>query len=169
MPPNTDRPMNKMRPCRAVGGVVPREMPLLPVLLMLLAGFAATPLAAQSASGGVESDPSIDYRREVFRYQAAGRPDPFRPLVGSADLGVRIEDLMLRGVIFDPDPARSLAVIGRVGEDRPVRASLGDRIGGVRVVAIRPGSIDVVVEEFGIVRRETLTLSRGPASEVSND
>ena len=42
---------------------------------------------------------------------------------------------------------------------------MGERIGGVRVVAIGPRSVDVVVEEFGVARRETLELKRTPAND----
>jgi hypothetical protein len=138
------------------------------VLGLALGGVETGPLHAQSASP-VRDDSGLNYRRESFRYPGASRPDPFRPLVGSAEVGVRLEDLTLRGVIYHPDTGRSVAVIARTGEDRPLRAVVGDRIGGIRLVAIRPGAVDLLVEELGVARRETLTLSRGQAIGVSND
>lgn len=114
---------------------------------------AATPRVAAG-------DSTVVYSRELFRYSGLGRPDPFRSLMGSAELGVRVEDLALRGVVYHPDASRSVAVLSRVGAERPLRAHVGDRIGGILVVTIRPNSIDVVVEEFGIARRETLQITK---------
>lgn len=125
-----------------------------PLVLAALLALAAPGAAAAQA----QPDTVAIYEREVFRYQRAGRPDPFRSLLGSADLGVRAEDLALVGVVYNEDPARSVAVITQAGAERRVRARVGERIGGVRVVAIRPTSVDLVIEEFGIARRETLAL-----------
>lgn len=114
------------------------------------------PLAAPAAAQ--ESGPPDVYRREVFTYDRAGRPDPFRSLLGSADLAIRVEDLVLRGIVYNPDPRRSVVVFGERGSERRFRAKLGDRIGGIRIVAIRARSVDVSVEELGVTRRETLQL-----------
>ena len=110
----------------------------------------------------------ILYRREVFRYPAGGRPDPFRSLLGSAELGVRVEDLALRGVVYNPDPARSVAMLTREGAERPIRARVGDRIGGIRILTIRANSIDVLVEELGVARRETLRITRAATPKATN-
>ena len=131
----------------------------------------ASPTAAQSAAPATSAastrsapgDTAIVYRREVFRYYPSGRPDPFRPLVGDADLGVRLEHLALRGVVSHTDPSRSVAVLAREGQQRLVRVRIGQSIGGIRVLAIRPNSIDVLVEELGVARRATLQITRAPA------
>lgn len=104
------------------------------------------------------ADTALVYEREVFRYQRGGRPDPFRSLLTHAELGVRSEDLTLLGVIHHPDPSQSVAVLAQRGADRRVRARVGDRLGSIRIVAIRQRSIDIVVEEFGVARRETLEI-----------
>ena len=75
-------------------------------LLALLLTLASAPLAAQApaaaapragqvaAAAPAAALPAGDvYRREVFRYQAGGRPDPFRPLLSGDDMGVRVQDL----------------------------------------------------------------------------
>jgi hypothetical protein len=133
-------------------------------LSLALAGalWSASGAAAQSAPPAVATgvDSAVVYRREVFHYSATGRPDPFHSLVGSADLGVRVEDLALRGVVYHPDPSRSVAVLAREGVERPVRARVGERVGGIRVLNIRPNSVDVLVEEFGVARRETLQITK---------
>lgn len=123
--------------------------------------------SAPSASPPAVRQPPVDsqviYRREVFDYSRAGRPDPFRSLVGSADLGIRVEDLSLRGVVVHPNASQSVAVIAREGNPRLIRARVGDRIGGIRIVAIRPRNIEVVIEDLGVARRETIEITRVPA------
>jgi hypothetical protein len=49
-------------------------------------------------------------------------------------------------------------VLVRRGVDRPIRARVGDRVGGLQVVAIGPRSVELVIEEFGIARRATVEL-----------
>ncbi|HET7321341.1 MAG TPA: hypothetical protein VFI96_02525, partial [Longimicrobiaceae bacterium] len=133
--------------------------------LLLLAGAAAVtpPLARAQAP----ADSSADYRREIFSYERGGRPDPFRPLLSSIELGVRIEDLTLRGVIYNRQPGRSVAVIEQTGVERLRRVRAGDRIGTVRILSIGPRSVDVVVNELGVTRRATLQLKR-PSSNLDS-
>ena len=121
-------------------------------LLFLLAG-SALPAAAQDSSGG-----PVVYRREVFQYQRAGRPDPFRSLLNSADLGVRFEDITLLGVIHSPNPNQSVAILSVTGQEGRVRARVGSRIGNITIAAIQPRRIDVLINEFGVARRESLQL-----------
>lgn len=129
---------------------------LFPMLGLAAASFAgAAPLAGQGSEA-----PPIVYEREVFDYPRSGRPDPFRSLLSDGQLGIRVEDLSLRGVVFHPDPGRSVAVIARAGIDRRIRARVGDRIGQLRVVAIGPRSVDIVIEELGVTRRERLEIRR---------
>lgn len=49
----------------------------------------ALPAAGAPAPTAVLPETDV-YRREVFRYQAGGRPDPFRPLLTGEDMGVTI-------------------------------------------------------------------------------
>ena len=96
---------------------------------------------------------------------------PYEVVVGRgllADLGVRVEDLALRGVVFHPDPTRSVAMLTREGAERPIRARVGDRIGGIRILTIRPNSIDVLVEELGVARRETLQITRAATPKATD-
>jgi type II secretory pathway component PulC len=147
-------------------------MRFLPVVLALSVMLVASPVAAHgqeveevesAAENGTEEGAvhqSLRYEREVFRYQRAGRRDPFRSLLGTADLAVRAEDLVLRGVIVNPDPRQSVAVIREARGDRQFRVRPGDRIGGIRVVAIQPDRVDLVVEELGVARSHTLRIRR---------
>jgi len=120
---------------------------------LLLCAAPAAPAAAQS--NGTDE---IIYRREVFQYQRGVRPDPFRSLLGSVDLGVRIEDLSLRGIVFHENPRESVAILVENGTSRRIRARIGQRIGGITIVGIQPRRVDVVVEDFGVPRRESLYL-----------
>jgi hypothetical protein len=152
--------------------------PILPVALLLTmpgqgsAQESATPVAAPAAeptgaveagaTGGSAEVPSttVIYEREVFEYSAGGRPDPFRSLLQDGELGIRIEDLMLRGVVYHPDPARSVAVLSQTGSQRRIQARVGERVGTLRILSIQPERVEVVVEELGVARRETLTIVR---------
>lgn len=126
---------------------------------MRLAGALALGVVFGIPASAQQSEPAPVYHREVFSYDRGGRPDPFRSLLGSADLAIRIEDLVLRGVVYNPNaPASSVAVFGESGSTRRFRAKAGDRIGGIRVLVIRPKSVDVSIEELGVTRRETLQL-----------
>jgi len=145
-----------------------------PGLVALVAlGVLAGSGSALSAQDAEETQPAsassaeersvqeaLRYDREIFRYERAGRRDPFRSLLGTADLGVRAEDLVLRGVIVNPDPRQSVAVIREASGDRQFRVRPGDRIGGIRVVAIHPDRVDLVVEELGVARSHTLRIRR---------
>ncbi len=130
------------------------------VLASLIAaalGIAAPADAQQSA------DSVLVYRREVYRYAQTARPDPFRSLLRAADLGLRFEDLRLKGVVYDPDPQRSVAIFGVEGSERRIRARPGDRLGGMSVVAIQPRRVDLLVDDLGVARRESLLLKAEPA------
>jgi len=111
------------------------------------------------AAAQVAGDTVLVYDREIFRYDRSGRPDPFRSLLTNSELGVRTEDLSLLGVIFHPNPSQSVAVLAQRGVERRFRVRVGERLGSVRIVAINQRSIDVIVEEFGLARRERLEIS----------
>lgn len=129
----------------------------------ILLGFGAAPLAAQETAAELDLEAvggTVLYEREVFDYSAAGRPDPFRSLLSDAELGVRVEDLTLRGVVYNRDPSLSVAVLTQQGSDRRIRARVGERVGSLRILAIEPDHVEIVVEELGVARRETLRITR---------
>jgi hypothetical protein len=122
--------------------------------------IAASMLEAAPAVGQVASLDTLSvYRREVFTYDRARRMDPFRSLLNTADLGVRFEDLTLQGIMYHPNPARSVVILSQRGSTRRIQARVGDRIGGLTIVAVGPRTVEVIVEEFGVARRETMELS----------
>jgi hypothetical protein len=123
--------------------------------LAAAAAVVATPGAADAQALG---DTAVVYEREVFEYSRAGRVDPFRSLLDDAELGVRLEDLTLQGVMYDADASQSVAVLSRAGSTRPLRVRVGDRIGGIRVLTIGQRRVELLIEEFGVARRGTLEL-----------
>lgn len=109
------------------------------------------------------------YQREVFRYDRTGRPDPFRSLLTAEELGYRIEDMLLSGVIYSPDARRSVAVLSDAVSGRRFRLRVGERIGGITVTSIQPRKVEVVVNEFGVIRRESLQLKRPEPSRGAEE
>jgi hypothetical protein len=124
-------------------------------LLAVVVALDPNVLEAQSAA-----ELQVIYRREVFEYSRNGRPDPFRSLIGTMDLGIRPEALSLRVVLADPDQRESVAIFTELGEGRRIRVRTGDRIGGMTVIAIHPRRVDVVIEEFGVPRRESFFVKK---------
>ncbi|HYH83211.1 MAG TPA: hypothetical protein VEX86_25670 [Longimicrobium sp.] len=145
--------------------------------LALILALAAAPLFAQVpaapappagalAAASPATLPAGDvYRREVFRYQRGGRPDPFTPLLTAAELGFRVEDLRLTSIIYSPDGARSIAVFAEGDSARRYRLHQGQRLGTMTVVRIWPQRVDVRVDEFGGSRLQTVLLQRAQRQE----
>jgi hypothetical protein len=129
------------------------------------------------------------FEREIFRYPAFQRRNPFQPLVGS-DAGPRFEQMELRGVIYDSDPSRSVALLGLRGRveqrlrqqvqralqaqeagtappqmdtifvpEPSVRVKVGQTWGNVRVVQIERDHIILDVTDFGLTERRTLAMN----------
>jgi hypothetical protein len=124
----------------------------------------AAPAAAQPAAPAADSTlrPIENYRREVFRYQRGGRPDPFQPLLSAADLGYRVEDLRLTSIVYSPNAQQSIAVFAVADSSGRYRLRVGQRLGSITVVAIYPRRVDVQVNDFGVARVQSLTLQRTP-------
>ncbi len=110
-------------------------------------------------------------------YVSDGRRDPFLPLTGThsreEDGPPRLEQLELTGV-FRGGPGNSLVVL----EDRARRGHfvrVGETLGNARLLEILPDAAVFEVDDYGIVRRDTLRLvpDRGgvgtaPPSPVSS-
>src|SRR5687767_15582633 len=103
---------------------------------------AARPVAAAAGAPAAATLPAADvYRREVFRYQRGGRPDPFQPLLSAAELGFRVEDLRLTAIIYSP-AGRSVAVFASGDSARRYRLRQGQRLGTMTVLRISPQRVD---------------------------
>ena len=128
---------------------------------------AQDPVAAPPP-GQVETE--LAFEREVFRYPAGARLNPFRPLVAADEGGPRFEQLRLMGVYLLGDASRSLAVLGtgvltidadggmQAGEGDAYYLKVGQTVGNVTLIEIRRDSIVVDVEEFGLLDRRIMEL-----------
>jgi hypothetical protein len=98
--------------------------------------------------------------REQFSYEGGGR-DPFLSLLKSGDIRPLLSDLKLVGVYYDGRyPARSVAVLRDVTNNKAYRAKPGDILGRLKVTTIRPREIVFTVQEFGFERQESLQLAK---------
>ena len=128
------------------------------VLLAALPRAAQAPAPPAGAIPGSQPEPKLAFDREVFAYPAEGRRDPFKPLLSGAGAGGPLfADLSLRGIIYSPDPRRSVALV-QMGNRRSFRLRRGDIIGNARVLEIQPLRVRFAVENFGQVRNEVLEL-----------
>ncbi|HEX8211244.1 MAG TPA: hypothetical protein VF584_13805, partial [Longimicrobium sp.] len=137
----------------------PRSRAALAAVALAL-GLAAPAAAQPAAPADSAVRPIENYRREVFRYQRGGRPDPFQPLLSAADLGYRVEDLRLASIVYSPNPRQSIAVFTVGDSAGRHRLRTGQRLGSITVLAIYPRRVDVQVNDFGVARVQSLTFQR---------
>lgn len=110
------------------------------------------------------------FEREVFTYPMFERRNPFRPQTGDDALGPRFEDLVLLGVIIDPDPTRSIAVVGarppgatsEQAATRTFRLRRGQAVGNARLIDIQRRQVLMEVDDFGQRETRVLDLIRQP-------
>ncbi len=123
---------------------------------------------------GPPAETELTFEREIFVYPSFERLNPFRPLLATDTGGPRHERLRLSGIIYSEIPGRSVATlstsIATIAEDGTITANIGDSyylkvgqtIGTPTVVEIGHESIEVDVEEFGIMDRKTMRLLNVP-------
>ena len=115
--------------------------------------------AAAQEAGQARPDTMEVYEREIFEYPLFDRRDPFLALTAGMAIGPRFEDLTLVGVLFSPEQG-SVANLTDVKTGKRYRTRAGDRLGDIRVVAIREDQVDFVITSFGVSRQETLRVTR---------
>lgn len=145
-----------------------------PLTVVAVALLLAGPLAAQAkppaapagrpdSAGRPAPKPDAGppvLRREVFSYEGGGR-DPFLSLLKSGDIRPLLTDLKLVGIYYDGRyPARSVAVLRDVTNNKVYRAKSGEILGRLKVTTIRPREIVFTVQEFGFERQESLQLAK---------
>jgi hypothetical protein len=128
---------------------------------------AAAEAQAQAPPQQPAPEPELVFEREIFRYPAFQRRNPFIPLEGAAG-GIRFEQLSLIGIMYSPDPTASVAVLStggvQVAADGTVSAVPGDAynvkvgqtIGNTTIREIQRDRVIVDVEEFGLTDRRTM-------------
>ncbi len=108
---------------------------------------------------------TVVVERESFAYAGEGRRDPFRSLMATAALRPLPSELRLVAVAYDPTGVSSVAIL-RDGTTRAQhRVGVGERVGRMRVVRIRPRTVVFAVEELGFSRTEVVTLSDSSATK----
>lgn len=124
-----------------------------------------TATGAVSQAGGRRGQVSI--LRETFTYSDGGRRDPFVSLMASGELRPIFTDLSLTGVVLDPDPRKSLALLVDVSTGESYRVRVGQTLGRMRVQRIGLADVTFSIDEFGLSRSETVTIDKtkkaGPA------
>jgi len=128
-------------------------------------------IEAQEPPAGPPPEPELVFEREVFEYPSFPRSNPFVPLSASDQGGPRYEQLTLTGIIWDPDPTFSVAVVTTgavtVAADGTVtvspgaayNAKVGQRIGNTTIREIQRDRVVVDVEEFGLTDRRTMFIA----------
>jgi len=120
----------------------------------------AAPAAAQRTDSVRAEQAPVSLVREVFAYEGGGR-DPFLSLLKSGDIRPLLTDLKLVGIYYDGRyPARSVAVLRDVTNNKVYRAKTGEILGRLKVTTIRPREIVFTVQEFGFERQESLQLAK---------
>ena len=125
---------------------------------------AAAPAAATGDTAGATSvaqrgaKGEITFYREQFAYEDGGRRDPFYSLFASGELRPVLSDLRLVAVIYDPTGRNSVAILREGATKDQYRVKVGQMLGRMRVTAILPKQINVVIDEFGYSRQESLAL-----------
>ncbi|HEX9755621.1 MAG TPA: hypothetical protein VGA42_07920 [Gemmatimonadales bacterium] len=120
------------------------------------------PAGARRAAAGLDPAPAEagPLEREVFSYSGASR-DPFESALANANLGPELPDLTLVAVYLDLDAnARNVAVLRERITGRRYTIQEGDRLGRMRVVTIRERNVTFLIDDFGVERRESLSLRR---------
>jgi hypothetical protein len=117
------------------------------------------PRRARPATAQVASQ-SGELVREVFAYSGGSR-DPFESLIASASVGPELPDLSLVGIYIDQaDRDRSVVTLRERLSGKRYNLRAGDRLGRLRVAAIRERDVDFIVDDFGTERRESLSLRK---------
>ena len=126
---------------------------------------------AQEGPPQQQAETELVFEREVFRYPAFERRNPFRPLsIGEGGI-VRYEQLTLMGILYSENPSESVAVLGTGeltisedgagatrGEGQAFYAKVGQTVGNVRILEIHATQVVVEVEEFGIMEQKIMEL-----------
>lgn len=121
------------------------------------------------------TETELVFDREVFRYPAFTRRNPFRPLLAADSGGPRFEQLSLIGIMYSDDPSASVAVVSTGGvalaEDGTLSAvdgdafylKVGESVGNATVREIHRDRVEVTVSEFDDqIPRTMVFVSRRP-------
>lgn len=107
------------------------------------------------------------FEREVFRYPATARRDPFAPPSGAEAPAGDGRLPRLLGLILHQDPSLGIALLARAASEgadaplRPLRLRVGEKAAGLRLVEIAQDRVVVeIATPNGAAERRTLLLPR---------
>lgn len=98
--------------------------------------------------------------REAFSYSSGGLRDPFVSLMASGELRPIFSDLVLTGVIYDPEGRRSVALLVDASTGEAYRIRAGQTLARMKVTKIGMQDISFSIDEFGLSRSETLIIDK---------
>ena len=107
---------------------------------------------------GIDVEQAGDFRVIVIGRSSLGKSVAEKGNQGE-QIGPRFDDLVLNGVLYNP-AVGSVATMTDQKTGKRYRAREGDRLGEIRIAAIRAQEVDFVITSFGISRRETLRVER---------
>ncbi len=121
---------------------------------------APTPAAPRPLPAEVLAEVDTTILREVFSYTGASR-DPFLSLVGTTSTGPAVSDLELAAIYYVAgNPGLTTAVLRERVSGRRHTVRTGQRIGRLYVGSITEQDIWFTIDDFGVQRRESLTLRK---------
>lgn len=123
---------------------------------------AAAPTApAGVMAPGVLAEADTLILREAYSYQGGPR-DPFVSLVSETTTGPELPDLQLVAIYYvEGEPGRTAAVLRERVSNRRHTVRAGQRLGSrLYVSEIGPKDIWFTIDDFGVQRRESLTLRK---------
>jgi len=124
-------------------------------------GVRATVAGSATATRAVspaDTAGKILLRREVFAYEQSGRRDPFVSLMTVGELRPMISDLVVSGILIDPNGRGSVAVLRDISTKEQYRVRVGQQLGRMRVARIAQKAVTFTIEEFGYSRQQELAL-----------
>jgi hypothetical protein len=120
-------------------------------------GVRATATATRAVNPA-DTAGKILLRREVFAYEQSGRRDPFVSLMTVGELRPMISDLIVSGILIDPNGRGSVAVLRDISTKEQYRVRVGQQLGRMRVARIAQKAVTFTIEEFGYSRQQELAL-----------
>jgi len=118
----------------------------------------ASTATATRAVNPADTAGKIVLRREVFAYEQSGRRDPFVSLMTVGELRPMISDLVVSGILIDPNGRGSVAVLRDISTKEQYRVRVGQQLGRMRVARIAQKAVTFTIEEFGYSRQQELAL-----------
>lgn len=128
------------------------------LLLLPCPGAAQQPPPAQPPA---QTETELVLRREVFSYPGFARRNPFVPVRSVATGEVSASDLRLVGVMLDPNPRQSIAILSNTAGLPSEYLRPGQSIGNITVVEVHRDHVVVDVVQFGLTDRLTIPLQSG--------